>query len=61
MITKIGKELLSLLNSTKLNYSNKETIIIKAKEIYKTFIKMKSTASKKLFKPNNNKLEDYFN
>ena len=53
------KESANLQNSMKINLLNKEIIIFKAKEIFKTFIKIKLTVLKKLLNLNKNKLEDF--
>ena len=55
MILEIVKELVNSLNFMKINLLNKEIIIFKVKEIFKTFIKIKLTVLKKLLNRNKNK------
>jgi len=58
MMSKITKELKILRHSMKLSFNKRDKIILKAKEIFKSFIPMKSTVSRKLLRLKNKKSED---
>lgn len=59
MMSKTTKESKTLLHSIKLNFNKKDKIIHKAKEIFKNFIPMKLTVSKKLSRLKNKKSDDF--